>query len=42
MNDKTALYLQSLKDSQGNFLWNQYDGTFMGKRNSNLKLYARH
>lgn len=31
MNDKTALYLQSLKDSQGNFLWNQYDGTFMGK-----------
>lgn len=31
INDKTALYLQSLKDSQGNFLWNQYDGTFMGK-----------
>ena len=31
MNDKTALYLQSLKDSQGSFLWNQYDGTFMGK-----------
>lgn len=31
MNDKTVLYLQSLKDSQGNYLWNQYDGTFMGK-----------
>ncbi|MFR6152796.1 MAG: phage major capsid protein [Peptoniphilus sp.] len=31
MNDKTALYLQSLKDIQGNFLWNQYDGYFMGK-----------
>lgn len=31
MNDKTALYLQALKDSQGNYLWNQYDGTFMGK-----------
>lgn len=31
MNDKTALYLQGLKDSQGSFLWNQYDGTFMGK-----------
>ncbi len=32
MNDKTALYLQSLKDGQGNFLWNQYDGTFMEKK----------
>lgn len=31
MNDKTAFYLQSLKDSQGSYLWNQYDGTFMGK-----------
>lgn len=31
MNDKTALYLQSLKDGQGNFLWNQCDGIFMGK-----------
>ncbi|MDQ0508773.1 HK97 family phage major capsid protein [Peptoniphilus ivorii] len=31
MNDKTALYLQNLKDGQGNFFWNQYDGTFMGK-----------
>ena len=31
MNDKTVLYLQSLKDGQGNFLWNQYDVTFMGK-----------
>lgn len=31
LNDKTALYLQTLKDGQGNFLWNHYDGTFMGK-----------
>lgn len=31
MNDKTVLYLQCLKDSQGNFLWNQCDCTFIGK-----------
>lgn len=31
MNDKTALYLQTLKDNNGAYLWNIYDNKFMGK-----------
>lgn len=31
MNDETALYLQELKDSSGNNLWNYTDNTLLGK-----------
>lgn len=31
MNDETALYLQSLKDSSGNYLWQGFDSSLMGK-----------
>lgn len=31
MNDKTALYLQTLKDENGAYLWNINDNKFMGK-----------
>ena len=32
MNDETALKLRTLKDSAGNYLWNQQDNTMLGKR----------
>ena len=32
MNDETALKLRTLKDSAGNYLWNQQDNTILGKR----------
>lgn len=31
MNDETALYLQTLKDSSGNYLWSDFDSFLMGK-----------
>lgn len=31
MNDETALYLRSLKDDNGNFLWRSSADTLMGK-----------
>lgn len=31
MNDETALKLRTLKDSDGNYLWNHADNTIMGK-----------
>lgn len=31
MNDKTALVLRTLKDKDGNYLWNQADNTILGK-----------
>ncbi len=31
MNDKTALTLRKLKDSAGNYLWNNADNTILGK-----------
>lgn len=31
MNDKTALALRKLKDSDGNYLWNQSNDTILGK-----------
>jgi HK97 family phage major capsid protein len=31
MNDKTALALRKLKDSAGNYLWNNADNTILGK-----------
>ena len=31
MNDKTALTLRKLKDSDGNYLWNNSNGTILGK-----------
>jgi len=31
MNDETALYLRTLKDSHGNYLWNHSDNTILGK-----------
>lgn len=31
MNDETALKLRTLKDSAGNYLWNQQNNTIMGK-----------
>lgn len=31
MNDKTALALRKLKDSAGNYLWNNTDNTILGK-----------
>lgn len=32
MNDHTALALRKLKDDAGNYLWNNADGTILGKR----------
>ena len=31
MSDKTALMILQLKDSAGNYLWNSYDNTILGK-----------
>lgn len=31
MNDKTALHLQTLKDSSGKYLWSGFDEALMGK-----------
>ena len=31
MNDQTAFKLRTLKDSNGNYLWNQVDNTILGK-----------
>src|SRR5690554_6267619 len=31
MNDETAFKLRTLKDSNGNYLWNQADNTILGK-----------
>lgn len=31
MNDETALYLRTLKDTNGNYLWNHVDNTILGK-----------
>jgi len=31
MNDETALYLRTLKDTNGNYLWNHADNTILGK-----------
>jgi len=31
INDETALYLRTLKDSGGNYLWNHSDNTILGK-----------
>lgn len=31
MNDETALYLRTLKDTNGNYLWNHADTTILGK-----------
>ncbi|AQS52543.1 hypothetical protein BW727_100133 [Jeotgalibaca dankookensis] len=31
INDETALYLRTLKDSSGNYLWNHSDNTILGK-----------
>lgn len=31
MNDETALYLRTLKDDDGNYLWNSNDDTIFGK-----------
>lgn len=31
MNDETALKLRSLKDTDGNYLWNQESNTILGK-----------
>ena len=31
VNDETALYLRTLKDSNGNYLWNHSDNTILGK-----------
>ena len=32
MNDETALKLRTLKDSNGNYLWNHNTDTILGKR----------
>ncbi len=32
MNDKTALHLRTLKDENGNYLWNHANDTILGKR----------
>ncbi len=32
MNDTTALYLRTLKDDNGNYLWRDSDNTILGKR----------
>lgn len=32
MNDKTALHLRTLKDENGNYLWNHSNDTILGKR----------
>lgn len=32
MNDETALHLRTLKDADGNYLWNQGNDTILGKR----------
>lgn len=32
MNDCTALMLRTLKDADGNYLWNHTDDTILGKR----------
>lgn len=32
MNDCTALTLRTLKDADGNYLWNHADNTILGKR----------
>ena len=32
LNDETALKLRTLKDSAGNYLWNQQENTILGKR----------
>ena len=31
MSDETALYLRTLKDANGNYLWNHFDNTILGK-----------
>ena len=31
MSDETALKLRTLKDADGNYLWNQHDNTILGK-----------
>ncbi|MBV1759066.1 MAG: phage major capsid protein [Dethiosulfatibacter sp.] len=31
VNDETALYLRTLKDTNGNYLWNHSDNTILGK-----------
>lgn len=31
VNDETALYLRTLKDTNGNYLWNHTDNTILGK-----------
>lgn len=31
MNDKTALALRKIKDGDGNYIWNNTDGTILGK-----------
>lgn len=31
VNDETALYLRTLKDANGNYLWNHSDNTILGK-----------
>jgi HK97 family phage major capsid protein len=31
MSDETALKLRTLKDANGNYLWNQHDNTILGK-----------
>lgn len=31
MNDETALLLRTLKDDDGNYIWNHSDGTILGK-----------
>lgn len=31
INDETALYLRTLKDTNGNYLWNHADNTILGK-----------
>lgn len=32
MNDKTALALRTMKDKDGNYLWNQANDTILGKK----------
>lgn len=40
MNDETALKLKTLKDQNGQYLWNQNSNTILGKAASHLRVHA--
>jgi len=42
MNDETAFYLRTLKDDDGNYLWNSNSDTIFGKEVIISPLYAKY